>query len=356
MRRVVREFGHPVSGGAPPEDERELTAPVALCTPDGRLHPDAVGWSRRPVHDCRLPGSWGRRKRWDYWCVTAPGHVLSVTYADVDYLGTADVWFLDLATGRTFRASASVPLARGFAMPDTVGGGSMALARGSLRVGIEEVPGGTRLTAAATTRDGSLECDVLVARPAGLETLSVVIPWSERRFQCTTKENSRPASGTVRVDRDEYRFDPDGESWGCLDYGRGKWPYRTLWNWGSAAGHQHGHVVGLQLGGKWTDGTGMTENALCVDGRLSKISEELVWEYDRSDWLRPWRIRAPRSGAVDLTFTPVHDKVSTLQAGVAASRVHQCFGHYAGRVTPAGGGPIPIEGLFGWAEEARWRW
>lgn len=49
--------------------------------------------------------------------------------------------------------------------------------------------------------------------------------------------------------------------------------------------------MGLQLGGKWTVGTGMTENALCVDGRLTKIGEELDWGY--SDFLGPWTVRTP---------------------------------------------------------------
>ena len=38
------------------------------------------------------------------------------------------------------------------------------------------------------------------------------------------------------------------------------------------------------------------------------------------------------------------------------STVHQCFGTFAGTVVPDTGGPIEIDGLFGWAEEARWRW
>ncbi|WP_317846983.1 DUF2804 family protein [Nocardiopsis deserti] len=45
-----------------PAHERELTAPVDLCAPDGRLNPRAVGWSRTPLHRCALPG-WGRRKK-----------------------------------------------------------------------------------------------------------------------------------------------------------------------------------------------------------------------------------------------------------------------------------------------------
>jgi len=119
---------------------------------------------------------------------------------------------------------------------------------------------------------------------------------------------------------------------------------------------QGGRTVGLQLGGKWTAGTGMTENALCVDGRLSKLSEELVWDYDRDDWMRPWRITTPASSRVDLAFTPIYDKRSRLALGIASSQVHQCFGLYSGTVVTEGDQLVTIENLFGWAEEARWRW
>lgn len=335
--------------------ERELTAPVRLCRDDGSLDGDAVGWSRQPVHDCHLPRGWGRRKRWDYWCVTGPGCALALTYADVDYLGLADVWFADFDAGKTFHASVATPASAGFSMPDRAGAASMRITKRRFALEIREERGGTRLVAAASGRGRELECDVLVERPDGHETLSVVIPWSDRRFQCTTKENTRPATGTVRVSGTEHRLAP-GEAWGCLDFGRGIWPYRTTWNWGSASGRQGASVVGLQLGGKWTAGTGLTENALCVDGTLSKLSEELVWDYDPGDWLRPWRIRTPRSARVDLTFTPIHDKRSRLEAGFASTRVHQCFGTYAGSVVPDSGRPLEVGDLFGWAEEARWRW
>jgi hypothetical protein len=333
--------------------EPELTEAVDLCTADGRLNRDAVGWSRVPLHRCALPGSWGRRKRWDYWCIATPTHVLSLTCADVDYLGLADVWFLDIASGRTATASALSPLGRGFALPDRAGTALIAFEGRNLRVAFAEEEGATRLTAAFRHRGAPFECDVVLTRPEGHDSLSVVIPWSDRRFQCTTKDNTRPATGAVTWGGESWRFDGPGHAYGCLDFGRGKWPYRTVWNWGSASGIQGQQTVGLQLGGRWTAGTGMTENGLCVDGRLSKLSEELVWEYDTTDWLRTWRIRSAR---VDLTFSPVHDKSSRMELGVAAAEAHQCFGNYTGTVVPDNGDPITVENLFGWAEEARWRW
>ncbi|MCG5214150.1 DUF2804 family protein [Streptosporangium soli] len=37
-----------------------------------------------------------------------------------------------------------------------------------------------------------------------------------------------------------------------------------------------GREVGVRVGSRWTDGTGSVENGLFLDGRLHKISEELV--------------------------------------------------------------------------------
>ncbi|GAA3097385.1 DUF2804 family protein [Nonomuraea salmonea] len=51
--------------------EREITAAVDLCLPDGRLDPRAVGWTRRPLHRANLRG-WGRTKRWEYWGWSPP--------------------------------------------------------------------------------------------------------------------------------------------------------------------------------------------------------------------------------------------------------------------------------------------
>lgn len=281
---------------------------------------------------------------------------MNVTFANVDYVGLADVWFHDFETGQTATATSPAPFAWGMHMPDAVGGSPLVRSGRGLDLSITEDTRGTRLRASSR----SFEADVFVHRPEGHESLSVVIPWTERRFQYTTKDVARPAEGTVTWEGRTYTFGPDGASWGCLDFGRGKWPYRTKWNWGAGAGtvgRPDGKIaVGVQLGGKWTDGTGMTENALSVDGRLSKLSEELVWTYDTTDWLKPWTIRTPVSDRVSLTFTPIHDKRSRLSLGIASSSVDQCFGTYTGTIVPDDGRRIEIDGIFGWAEEATWRW
>jgi hypothetical protein len=104
----------------------------------------------------------------------------------------------------------------------------------------------------------------------------------------------------------------------------------------------------VQLGGQWTDGTGSTENGLFVDGHLRTIDDDLRWSYDRTDWLRPWRITGE---GVDVTFTPFHERIDRTNLLVVASEIHQCFGTFTGQVLDQ-----RVDGVTGWAEEARNRW
>ncbi|MDL4776541.1 MULTISPECIES: DUF2804 domain-containing protein [Thermomonosporaceae] len=341
--------------------EREITGPVDLCLPDGRLNPAAAGWSRSPVHRANLRG-WGRTKRWEYWCVTTPRHLIALTVSDLDYLALSSVYFLEYG-GREFERSAIAPFALGVSLPERIAGaggadvtvGPERPTGGRVRVAIRKAPGGTRLRARCVTPDGlPVEADLTVGLPDGHETLSVVVPWSDDRFQYTSKHTARPASGSVRIGTEEYAFGED--AWGVLDHGRGRWPRAVTWNWGAASGRTGGRLVGLQLGGRWTEGTGTTENALCVDGRLTKIGEELDWRYDLADPLAPWTIRTPDAELVDLTFAPFHDRTARIDTGLLANRTDQCFGRYSGRIRTAAGEDVQVDGLLGWAEEVRMRW
>lgn len=94
-------------------EQEILSGPVMLCTPEGRLNRGGVGWSRHPLHLCNLSGSWGRKKKWNYWCVTSSTHLFSATLSTLDYAGLAFVYVLDFKTGRFHEQSVLVPLARG---------------------------------------------------------------------------------------------------------------------------------------------------------------------------------------------------------------------------------------------------
>jgi len=349
---------------AAPSAEPELTRPVELCTARGRLRPSARGWSRHPLHVANLSGSWGRNKRWDYWAILAGDLVVSLTYADLDYLGLAAVWGVDLSSGAAGGRTEVRPLGRGIDLPRRPGARPLAYRGRRLRLRIHDDPpdlsagGTTHLRAEWLEADGTpARLVAQVARPRGHESLNVVIPWSERRFQYTSKHQGRPASGTLQIGDRRTEFGGAGEpAWGVLDVGRGRWPYRTRWNWGAGAGRSaDGATVGLQLGGRWTEGTGFTENGVIVDGRLHKIGREVRWDYHWDDPLRPWRVTDP-GGALDLVLMPRHDRHDRLEAGVLRTEVHQVFGHWSGTVRGEDGVPRELSGIQGFAEESRSRW
>ena len=331
--------------------ERELTGSASLTTPDGRLDRAAVGWMRAPMLDTSgIDGrrAWGRNKRWEYWNVMTPAHVVGLTVSSLDYAAVHEVWVFDRLTQTAVHRSVTGILAGSATLPASLGDGPARARARDLSIDIDDVTGGTRLRAEIP----GASMDIIASRPPGHECLAVVVPWSERRFQYTVKDVARPASGSIIIDGVVHDL-PDGESWAVLDHGRGRWPYDVSWNWGAGSGVSGGRVIGVQLGGQWTEGSGSTENAIFIDGRLHKISDELRWEYDTADYLRAWRVRGE---SLDVTFVPFHDKVTRTNLGIVSSRTDQCFGWWSGQFTSVEGEAIAFEGILGWAEDVRNRW
>jgi hypothetical protein len=133
------------------------------------------------------------------------------------------------------------------------------------------------------------------------------------------------------------------------------WPYRSFWNWGVATGHAGDVLLGVNLGAKWTTGTGSNENGILCDGRLHKVMEDVRWDYDPVAWRRPWRVLAEHSGALDLTLEPVVAHTPRVNLGVLATGGVCAFGRWRGRVR-VDGRDLEVKDLVGWAEEFRHRW
>ena len=166
-----------------------------------------------------------------------------------------------------------------------------------------------------------------------------------------TKE--RDDSGQVTVGGKRYLMDP-ADCHGVLDFGRGMWPYRSFWNWGVCTGVQGGDSIGVNMGAKWTTGTGANENGICFNGRLYKVMEDLSWSYDPSDWMKPWSVRSDHSDTIDMTFHPVMVNSSQLNLGVIQTGGACPFGHWKGTIR-FDGNTVEIDGLIGWVEEfAHW--
>jgi uncharacterized protein DUF2804 len=333
--------------------EPEINAPVDLCDDDNRLNAAARGWARHPIIRANLSGHWPRKKKWNFWNWICPRFVFSVTLADVDLAAFCAVSFTDFETGESVSGTAFTRT-HSFAMPEHVErpvrfhGGSMAYTNsndgGDSTVHFDGLAkGGAKITA-----------DFVVRKPPGHESLTVVVPWTSTRFQLNCKENTRPCDGSLTVGGRHYVMDPN-DCHAVQDFGRGVWPYRSFWNWAVCTGVQDGRSVGINMGGKWTTGTGANENAICVDSRLYKVMEDLEWQYDAGAAMQPWHVRAPQSNAIDLTLHPIVAPSSRLNLGVLSTGGVCAFGLWRGTIR-VDGDVVRIDNLIGWAEEFAHRW
>jgi hypothetical protein len=329
--------------------EAELTSPRALADSRGRLRPDAIGWARHPLWSCAIAGRRGRKKRWSYWAVQDARFFLALTIADLDYAGLATATLLEHRSARLSERALPSPLARGLAMPEGLAG-TTRFEGLDLHVAMHDDGRDVRLEA----RFAGVVADVRVRRPEGRETLNVVVPWSPERYQYTSKQIGLPCEGTVRGRDEWYTLGPDARA--SLDFGRGVWPYRTAWNWGAASGASDGVEIAINLGGRWTRGTGMTENGVAVGGRLHKIGEELTFLRDPRRPDAPWRVRDDGGERVDLVFTPRSTRDVRVPLGIVSSELHHAIGTYDGDVVLDDGARLRVQGLRGWAEEHRARW
>lgn len=322
-----------------------------LCDAQGRLMPEAVGCSSRPQVDCTLHGHLGRRKRWNHWCITTPQWMLSLTLADLDYLGYGAIYFLDLETGQAVAHSRVRPFAVGCHLPDQPLE-SHEFDHSRLQLRIDEHPGRLRLTAAAPDIGGqALQVALDIQRPAHLQSMNLVAPLQGGGFHATCRQLGLPAGGSLQLGRKQYLCAP-GQSFAALDFGRGVWPLCSYWR--RAAFAAPGGIAG-NFGSGWLEHSGLSENALWFGGELHLLDSPLHMERSSHIPLPPWRLDS-EDGQVALRFTPRQLHRACPKLGPFYADTRQWFGLYDGVLRGPRGERVPVDGALGWLGETHARW
>jgi len=322
-----------------------------LCDGHGRLNPQAIGWSPRPRVHCAMPGNLGRRKRWNHWCITTPHWMLSLTFADLDYLGYGAAHFLDLDSGKLVSHSQLRPLGRGCELPDTPLA-SHEFCDSQLHLRADDRGSAVRLTAMAPDiGDQPLQVALDILRPAHLDSVNLVCPMGKRTFHATCRQLGLPVSGGLQLGGRQYHCVP-GQSFASLDFARGVWPLRSHWT--RAAFATGGGIAG-NFGAGWSDHSGLSENALWFGGELQHLDEPVQIEQSPQGPLAPWRLNCA-SEQVDLCFTPRQQHQAHPKLGPFFADTRQWFGCFDGVLRGPRGEKVPVASAYGWigATQARW--
>lgn len=330
---------------------RELPRGTTPRFVSGAPAADSCGFSRAPLGATPLRGPFPRKKAWDYWCVIDERGALAVVVADVDYLGLVALSYYDFAAREVTERARATPLGVGLRLPDAHDAPTSHELAG-LSLSVAHATDGTRLCGRARSPLAPpMHVDAWIAPPE--ETLNLVVPMGRGAFQLNAKHAARRALADVAIG-DRVITMRDG-AFAARDWGRGVWPYATRWNWACAAGEVDGEPLGLNLGGAWTDGTGVTENALTARGVVHPISDDLSWRYDRGDFSKPWRIYDAR-GKVDVTVTPIWPIERRANALALRTELNLVWARFSGSVEADDGARASFDGLLGWAEEHIARW
>ena len=335
--------------------EKEIIMPVQLCDRKGNLNAEAIGYARKPIIDCNVTGHFMRKKKWNYWCVYGEDILFSATISHLDYAAVCFVYFLEYDTQRYFEKTITLPISSKLKMPTNVLE-TLQFNGSEMTIHMTHRNGDTYLSVTCSDFDGEpLHADLIIHHPPNDESLNVVIPWNSKTFQFTAKHHTLPTSGVVKIGLNRYTFNEE-ECFAVLDYGRGVWPREATWNWGMASQLIRGKRVGLNFGGQWTDATGMTENAIFVDGKMTKIHEDLIFTYDKTNYKKTWLVASKFSQDVKLTFTPFFERVAKTDAKLVKSEVHQLVGYYNGYVTLEDASRVCIQQMLGCIEEHVAKW
>ncbi len=321
-----------------------------LCDSHGRLDPRAVGWSARPRVLCHIPGHFGRRKRWNHWCIVSPGWMLSLTIADLDYLTYGAAYFLDLDSGQAVAHTQIRFFGLGCQLPDEPQA-SHAFEHPRLQLRFDEQPGRLRVTGQAPDLGGlPLELALEVRRPSHLESVNLVVPMGEHTFHACSRQLGLPISGCLQLGRRRYDCQA-GQSFAALDFGRGVWPLHTYWT--RAAFAAPGGIAG-NFGTGWTEASDLRENALWFGGKLSRVLDDVHIREPR-DPLAEWRLDSA-CGRVELLFRPEQLHQARPSVGLFYANTRQWFGRFKGTLRHDDGDCVPVDGALGWIGSTRARW
>ena len=310
-----------------------------------------------------LPGRVLRRarlKHWQYLSVTSEQAILGVAVAQLHYVANVFFYLFDRGTGGLVQRTLLSPFGRGVEYQQQSTGGATCFVSDecSVRLTSRKEEGTRSISIAAEGGKGkpSFAAEVQILDPAdGLSPMVLLSDLGASRPAYTHKASGLPASGYCAVGRNRTEF-REGESFACLDWTLAYSTRLTQWNWASAAGRAaDGVPAGFNLSSGIYGGPtgGADENALWVDGALTKVQGGVRFEFNSQapdDPSHPWRIESG-DGRVRLDFVPLGMRSEDINLLVTRSRFAQPFGLFSGTLREEDGTEREVKELLGVVED-----
>lgn len=311
-------------------EQYELKETISLADENGNLA-STVGFARRPYwHYNRedLNVKRWRLKEWDYYLVNTGKIAVAFTMSDLGYVRMASISYLDLETKLDATKTILKAPSKERVMPIESKTGHSYFRTGKMILDYKSEPGRKHVRCYIPDfyNGKDFRAD-LMFKDIPEESMNILTPWPDRKhFYLNEKVNCMPVAGTVVFDGQVTRFNPE-EHCGVLDWGRGYWPYKSRWYWGTASAMVDGKPFGFNLGYGFGDLSAASENVLFFEGKVHKLGR--VFFQIPQDPMQPWIISSD-DGRFEALFTPEFDRKADINLQVIRSNQNQYFGKVNG--------------------------
>lgn len=333
----------------------EITQPQPLFGEDGLLA--NPGWARKmyyqydpekmaaPRHLCR---------EWDYYFVGSEAMGISMTINNFGGIGMLTAKLMNFKEGYHLKKSAAI---RGDIHQPRDDEGTCFIRCGDAEGIFIRKPGRhyIKLNFPDFHQGQTYRLDITLEVPE-TDRMVIATPFHEgkEQFFFNEKLNCMRASGTVQLGDFVHTFD-SSRDFGVLDFGRGVWPLRNRWYWGSASGQLDGHLFGWSIGYGFGDLSHATENMIFYDGVAHKFDKIEFIIPEAGHMAGPWHI-VSNDGRFDMIMEPILDRDALCDIEKGGSLQHQVFGRFTGKCVLDDGRVLEVKDFFGFAEDVINNW
>ncbi|MFX1574773.1 MAG: DUF2804 domain-containing protein [Promethearchaeota archaeon] len=338
--------------------QNEITAHSDLFNEDGSLV--QRGWAKKPILNYNkenIGKGWTRIKEWDHYSILNKQFGLQLTIGDIGYLTQMSYVWLDFENKtregkgefKFFTKSKLLPLS---SLED-----SFIEFPSKKFNAIIEKKGRKRILTIddKTFKDKGFQGTIELDDKPEWDNTVVVTGYNENpgQFYYNHKINMMPAKGAIKIADKSYQFDPE-TSFGLMDWGRGIWPYKTHWLWGSASGIVNGVPVAFNIGYGFGDLSTHTENIIFYDGKAHKI-DEVEFHHENRDPKKPWTFTS-NDNRFNMILNPIIPHKEKINMGLIYLNSSLLHGLYTGDLVLDNGEKVQVKDILGHAEDIYWRW
>ncbi|MHA1887841.1 MAG: hypothetical protein DRO88_00640 [Promethearchaeia archaeon] len=340
--------------------QSEITSPGPLLNDKGHLV--QTGWARDLLlkyERSRVHASALRIKEWDYYEIRNDKFGLILVIYDVGYQGKIQATFLDFERHETSEASEVEWFSKGkLNLPPSSNAGDIRyqIKNSSWECVKHKDHRQFKFNFPDYFGGKGFQGEIKLMCPPDMDSMVNVIPFSNpKHFVYAQKANCMQAFGTFKVADKEYTFSDELKSYGCLDWTRAVFPYKTTWRWASASGEVQGNLLGLNF--DYGFGLESSKNMIFFNHKGHHLDEvKYYWNpYNvEDDW-----IFESNDDRVQMHLHPTFVMVDDNNFAILRMKVLKAYGYFTGTLVLDNGEKIEIskeDKFFGHAEYAENRW